>query len=61
MVDIDALPNLHYHVNMHLLMHARSYGTLVNTSVAMKEMVHWTFKRMVQHTNLKHIDLDLLQ
>jgi hypothetical protein len=46
---------------MHLLMHARNYGTLVNTSVAVKEMVHRTFKRIVPHTNLKKVDLDLLR
>ena len=42
-------------------MHARNYGTLVNTSVAVKEMVHRTFKRIVPHTNLKMVDFDLLR
>ena len=27
--------------------------TLLNTAVATKEMVHWIFKGMVPHTNLK--------
>jgi len=53
------LPNLH--VNEHLVMHARNYGTLLNVSVAVKEMVHRTFKAMVPHTNLKHIEFDLLR
>ena len=42
-------------------MHARNYGTLLNVSVAVKEMVHRTFKSMVPYTNLKHIELDLLR
>jgi len=42
-------------------MHARNYGTLLNVSVAVKEMVHRTFKSMVPHTNLKHIEFDLLR
>jgi hypothetical protein len=46
---------------MHLLMHAQNYGTLVNTSVAVKEMVHRTFKKIVPHTNLKKVDFDLLR
>jgi len=36
-------------------MHAQNYGTLVNTAVAVKEMVHRIFKGMVPHTNLKQI------
>jgi len=42
-------------------MHAQNYGTLVNTAVAVKEMVHRIFKGMVPHTNLKQIELDLLR
>ncbi|CAG8605117.1 185_t:CDS:2 [Paraglomus occultum] len=38
------LPNLH--VSQHLVMHAQNYGTLVNTAVAVKEMVHQIFKGM---------------
>ncbi|CAB4379034.1 unnamed protein product [Rhizophagus irregularis] len=32
------LPNIH--INMHLLMHAKTFGTLVNSQVGIKEMVH---------------------
>jgi len=42
-------------------MYARNYRTLLNVSVAVKEMVHRIFKSMVPHTNLKHIELDLLR
>src|SRR6185369_11452375 len=42
-------------------MHARNYGTLLNVSVAVKEMVHRIFKGMVPHTNLRHIEFDLLR
>ncbi|CAB4378007.1 unnamed protein product [Rhizophagus irregularis] len=53
------LPNLH--VNIHLLMHARTYGTLTNTQVGTKEMVHRIFKAMVPRTNCKNVELDLLK
>ena len=46
---------------MHLLMHAKTYGTLINTQVGIKEMVHHTFKKIVPKTNHKNIDLDLLK
>ena len=46
---------------MHLLMHAKTYGTLTNTQVGIKEMVHRVFKGMVPKTNRKNIDLDLLK
>lgn len=46
---------------MHLLMHAKTYGTLINTQVGIKEMVHRTFKKIVPKTNHKNIDLDLLK
>ena len=42
-------------------MHAQNYGTLLNTAVAVKEMVHQIFKGMVPHTNLKQVELDLLR
>ncbi|UZO26392.1 uncharacterized protein OCT59_018620 [Rhizophagus irregularis] len=38
------LPNIH--INMHLLMHAKTFGTLVNSQVGIKEMVHRIFKGM---------------
>jgi hypothetical protein len=47
------------HVNVHLLQHARNFGTLVNTSVGVKEMVHRIFKGMVPHMNRKVVELDL--
>ncbi|GES88262.1 hypothetical protein GLOIN_2v1790940 [Rhizophagus clarus] len=53
------LPNLH--INIHLLVHARTYGTLINTQVGIKEMVHQIFKAMVLRTNCKNIELDLLK
>ena len=46
---------------MHLLMHAKTYGTLTNTQVDIKEMVHHIFKEIVSKTNCKNIDLDLLK
>ena len=53
------LPNLH--ASCHLLQHARTFGTLVNTAVGTKEMVHRIFKNMVPRTNCKNIELDLLK
>ncbi|CAB4376076.1 unnamed protein product [Rhizophagus irregularis] len=58
-VNFVNLPNIH--VNMHLLMHAKTFGTLINTQVGIKEMVHRIFKGMVPKTNCKKIDLDLLK
>ncbi len=49
------------HINMHLLMHAKTYGTLINIQVGIKEMVHRIFKDIVQKTNHKNIELDLLK
>ena len=46
---------------MHLLMHAQTFGTLTNTQVGIKEMVHRIFKGIVPKTNCKNIDLDLLK
>ena len=42
-------------------MHAKTFGTLTNTQVGIKEMVHRIFKEMVPKTNCKNIDLDLLK
>ncbi|UZO20523.1 uncharacterized protein OCT59_012946 [Rhizophagus irregularis] len=39
--DFVGLPNLH--ANCHLLRHARTFGTLTNTEVGTKEMVHHWF------------------
>jgi hypothetical protein len=41
--------------------HARTYGTLINTQVGIKEMVHRIFKAMVPRTNCKNVELDLLK
>lgn len=46
---------------MHLMMHAKTYGTLCNTQVGIKEMVHRIFKGIVPHTNRKNVDFDLLK
>ena len=42
-------------------MHAKTYATLINTQVGIKEMVHRIFKGIVIKTNRKNIDLDLLK
>ena len=42
-------------------MHAKTYGTLINTQCGIKEMVHQIFKAMVSQTNRKNIELDLLK
>ncbi|GES88706.1 hypothetical protein GLOIN_2v1790940 [Rhizophagus clarus] len=49
------------HINIHLLVYARTYGTFINTQVGIKEMVHQIFKAMVLQTNCKNIKLDLLK
>ena len=46
---------------MHLLIHTKTYGTLINTQVGIKEMVHHIFKGIVSKTNHKNIELDLLK
>ena len=46
---------------MHLLLHAKTYGTLINTQCGIKEMVYHIFKGMVPKTNRKNLDLDLLK
>ena len=43
--DFENLPNLH--INYHLVQHARSYATLLNTGVGTKEMVHQLFKNII--------------
>ncbi|GES72463.1 hypothetical protein GLOIN_2v1790940 [Rhizophagus clarus] len=47
------LPNLH--INIHLLVHARTYGTLINTQVGIKEMVHQIFKRYTTLFAIHHL------
>jgi hypothetical protein len=41
--------------------HAKSFSTLVNSAVGVKEMVHRTFKGAVPHTNGKMIERDLIK
>ncbi|CAB4396236.1 unnamed protein product [Rhizophagus irregularis] len=53
------LPNLH--INAHLQCHAKTFATLVNSTVGIKEMVHRTFKGAVSHTNGKMIERDLIK
>ncbi|CAG8740063.1 32416_t:CDS:2, partial [Racocetra persica] len=55
----ENLPNVH--INVYLPQHARTFATLVNTSVEVKEIVHRIYKNMVPHTNYKNIELDLLR
>jgi len=42
-------------------MHTKTYETLINTQVGIKEMVYYIFKGMVSKTNHKNIELDLLK
>jgi len=42
-------------------MHAKTYRTLINTQIGIKEIVHYIFKGMVSKTNRKNIELDLLK
>uniref|UniRef100_U9U036 Uncharacterized protein n=1 Tax=Rhizophagus irregularis (strain DAOM 181602 / DAOM 197198 / MUCL 43194) TaxID=747089 RepID=U9U036_RHIID len=53
------LPNLH--ASFHLLKNAKTYATLLNSTVGVKEIVHKIFKGIVPHTNRKNIELDLLK
>ncbi|PKY57533.1 hypothetical protein RhiirA4_478668 [Rhizophagus irregularis] len=57
--DFMNLPNLH--ALKHLPEHARQYGSLVNISVSLKEMVHRLFKIQVPHTNKKNVELDFIK
>ena len=57
--DFASLPNLH--VNVHLPQHACNFGTLVNTAVAVKEMVHHVHKGRVPRLNRKAIEFDLMR
>ncbi|PKC55653.1 hypothetical protein RhiirA1_446767 [Rhizophagus irregularis] len=57
--DFTNLPNLH--INGHLQHHAKTFATLVNSAVGVKEMVHKIFKNTVSHTNGKMIEKDLIK
>ena len=50
-----------YNASYHLLRHARTFRTLVNTEVGTKEMIHRIFKNMIPRTNCKNIEFDLLK
>ena len=58
-VEFTGLPNLH--VNVHLVQHAQNFGTLVNTAVAVKEMMHRIHKARVPRLNCKAVELDLMR
>ncbi|PKK56592.1 hypothetical protein RhiirC2_799691 [Rhizophagus irregularis] len=57
--DFVNLPNLN--ASFHLLKNAKTYATLLNSAVGVKEIVHKIFKGIVPHTNRKNIELDLLK
>ncbi|GBC42270.2 hypothetical protein GLOIN_2v1790940 [Rhizophagus irregularis DAOM 181602=DAOM 197198] len=57
--DFTNLPNLH--INGHLQHHAKTFATLVNSAVGVKEMVHKIFKNTVSHTNGKMIEKNLIK
>lgn len=57
--DFTNLPNLH--ALKHLPEHAKRYGSLVNISVSLKEMVHRLYKNQVLHTNKKNVELDFIK
>ncbi|RPA73875.1 hypothetical protein BJ508DRAFT_313390 [Ascobolus immersus RN42] len=48
------LPNFHQHV--HLIDTALNYGTLLNVSCSIGELVHKLFKQLVPHTNYVELD-----
>ncbi|CAG8797856.1 13609_t:CDS:1, partial [Cetraspora pellucida] len=58
-LEFVGLPNLH--ACYHLPRHARTFGTLVNTEVGIKEMIHRIFKNMVLQTNRKNVEFELLK
>ncbi|CAB4386791.1 unnamed protein product [Rhizophagus irregularis] len=57
--DFVNLPNLN--ASFHLLKNAKTYATLLNSAVGVKEIVHKIFKGIVPHMNRKNIELDLLK
>uniref|UniRef100_U9UCI9 Uncharacterized protein n=1 Tax=Rhizophagus irregularis (strain DAOM 181602 / DAOM 197198 / MUCL 43194) TaxID=747089 RepID=U9UCI9_RHIID len=57
--DFRNLPNLH--ALKHLSEHAKRYGSFVNISVSLKEMVHRLFKNQVPHMNKKNLELDFIK
>ena len=57
--DFMNLPNLH--ILKHLLEHTKHYGSLINISISLKEMVHRLYKNQVLHTNKKNVELDFIK
>ncbi|PKK59460.1 hypothetical protein RhiirC2_794808 [Rhizophagus irregularis] len=57
--EFSNLPNLH--ANFHLVKNAKTFATLINSSVGVKEIVHKIFKEMVPKMNRKNIELDLMK
>ncbi|PKC56241.1 hypothetical protein RhiirA1_402281 [Rhizophagus irregularis] len=57
--DFTNLPNLH--INQHHVQNARNFGTLVNISVEIKEIMHRIFKGSVSNMNMKNIELDFIR
>ncbi|UZO13261.1 uncharacterized protein OCT59_004765 [Rhizophagus irregularis] len=57
--EFSNLPNLH--ANFHLVKNAKTFATLINSSVGVKEIVHKIFKGMVPKMNRKNIELDLMK
>ncbi|CAB4433969.1 unnamed protein product [Rhizophagus irregularis] len=57
--QFSGLPNLH--INRHIVAHAKTYGTALNTFVSVKEMVHRIHKGVVSHTNKKNVEFDLIK
>ncbi|RGB22552.1 hypothetical protein C1646_775887 [Rhizophagus diaphanus] len=57
--QFSGLPNLH--ISWHIVVHVKTYGTALNTSVSIKEMVHRIHKGIVSHTNKKNVKFDLIK
>lgn len=49
------LPN--FHQVMHLRANAENYGTNLNTTTSIGEIIHKLWKNLVPHTNYKELDL----
>ena len=41
--------------------HTKRYGSLVNISVSLKEIVHRLYKNQVLHINKKNVELDFIK
>src|SRR2546430_846050 len=56
---IITLPNAH--ILRHFSSTAKTFGTLQNVSVSLKEMMHGVYKRVIPHTNKKNVEMDLMK